>query len=117
MKMIPKTKALLLSNKAESMAEVVVAFLVLSIVMSLFAQGMKFSQTAERYAIDRSRFSDKAMKDMLDTAINGTGNAEPGPVSQEELNGSPLLKLRYYRVPGEGGGDYCVYYVYDANLS
>lgn len=118
MKMIPKTKALLLANKAESISEVTVAFMVLTIVMTLFAQGMKFAHTAENYAIERSRDSDNAMKDMLDTAINGTGKATPGPVSPEELDGIPnLLKLRIYTVPGEGGSDFCVYYVYDANLS
>ena len=51
MKIIAKTKEVLFANKAESMAEVVVAFMVLTIVMALFAQGMKFSNNAERYAI------------------------------------------------------------------
>ena len=38
MKIIAKTKAVLFSNKAETMVEVTVAFMVLSIIMALFAQ-------------------------------------------------------------------------------
>ena len=118
MKMIPKTKALLLANKAESMSEVTVAFLVLTIVMSLFAQGMKFAQTAENYAIDRSRDSDNAMKKMLDAAILDSGNAGNGSTEILDFDGhSGVLKLTIYIVPPDGGGDNCIYYVYDAKLS
>ena len=116
MKMIPKTNALLLANKAESMAEVTVAFMVLTIVMSLFAQGMKFALTAENYAIDRTRDSDLAMKKMLDTAISNADVAGSGGLPNESLGGQDLLKLKMYYVTPDGGGDRCVYYVYDANL-
>lgn len=118
MKMIPKTKALLLANKAESMAEVTVAFMVLTIVLALFAQGMRFAQTAENYAIDRSRDSDKAMKEMLDAAILDSGNANDDPLGNLEFDGHPrMLKLTRYKVKPDSGGDICIYYVYDANLS
>lgn len=118
MKMIPKTKALLLVNKAESMAEVTVAFMVLTIVLTLFAQGMRFAQTAENYAIDRSRDSDKAMKEMLDRAILDSGNADSGYTELVKFDGHDnLLKLTIYSVTPDGGGDNCIYFVYDANLS
>ena len=120
MKMIPKTKALLLANKAESMAEVTVAFMVLTIVLTLFAQGMRFAQTAENYAIDRSRDADSAMKEMLDAAILDSGNAydDPEKTKDVDFNGhEKLLKLTKYEVLPDGGGDICIYYVYDANLS
>ena len=117
MKMIPKTKEALLTNKAESMAEVVVAFMVLTIVMSLFAQGMKFAQRAENFAIERARDSDKAMRTMLDAAINSAGAADSSVVEDVTLDGQDdMLRLRFYSVTTEGGGDHCIYFVYDANL-
>ena len=118
MKMIPKTKEALLTNKAESMAEVVVAFMVLTIVMSLFAQGMKFAQRAENFAIERARDSDKAMRTMLDAAINSAGAADDSVVEDVTLIGETelLLRLKFYSVTTEGGGDHCIYFVYDANL-
>jgi hypothetical protein len=116
MKIIAKTKRELLANKAESMAEVVVAFLVLTIVMTLFAQGISFSNRAEKYAVDRTRDSDKAMKDLLDTVIANHGDADDGSTIKESLNGQPnMLKLKLYIV--STGGDNCIYYVYDADLS
>ena len=45
------------------------AFMVLTIVLALFAQGMRFAQTAENYAVERSRDSDSAMKEMLKAMI------------------------------------------------
>lgn len=117
MKIIPKTRQALLANKAESMAEVIVAFMVLTIVMSLFAQGMKFAHTAENYAIDRTRDSDQAMRDMLDTVISSSGGAGSGGTSNEALDGqADMLKLKIYYVTPSGGGDNCVYFVFDANL-
>lgn len=116
MKIIAKTKAVLFTNKAETMVEVTVAFLVLSIVMALFAQGMRFANKAETFALDRSRNSDSALKDLLDTAINGSGPAVGGNVSYEKLDhNDDMLKLRIYTVPAADGGDNFVYYVFDAN--
>ena len=53
MKIIAKTKAILLANKAETMAEVIIAFVVLSLVMALFAQGLRYATSAEKYAKDK----------------------------------------------------------------
>ena len=118
MKIIAKTKRELLTNKAESMAEVVVAFLVLTIVLTLFAQGISFSNRAEKYALDRTRDSDSAMRELLDTVISNGGDADDEGTSKEALNGQAnMLKLKMYIVTPEGGGDNCVYYVYDADLS
>ena len=118
MKLIPKTRQALLANKAESMAEVVVAFMVLTIVMSLFAQGMKFALTAENYAIGRTRDSDKAMREMLDAALLNAGSATSVGTDEEHRldDHDDLLRLRIYTVSTEGGGDNCIYFVYDANL-
>ena len=118
MKIIAKTKEALFANKAESMAEVVVAFMVLTIVMSLFAQGMKFSNAAERYAVDRTRDCDSAMKDLMDTVTSNGGSAQAGSPHNEELDGQPdLLKYKIYTASPKGGGDNCIYCVYDADLS
>jgi hypothetical protein len=100
------------------MAEVVVAFMVLTIVMSLFAQGMKFSNNAERYAVDRTKDCDSAMKDLLDTVTSNGGGAHAGSPQNDELDGQPdLLKYRIYSAQTNGGGDNCIYCVYDADLS
>jgi len=118
MKIIAKTKEALFTNKAESMAEVVVAFMVLTIVMALFAQGMKFSNNAERYAVDRTRDSDSAMKTLMNAVISGGGTVENGNTVIDTLDGQPdMLKCKMYIVQPEGGGDNCIYYVYDADLS
>lgn len=116
MKILAKTRAALFCNKAETMVEVTVAFLVLTIVMALFAEGMRFSNRAEKFAIDRSRDSDSALKGLLDTAVNGSGPATGGNTSIEKLDGKDdMLKLRIYTVPSADGGDNFVYYVFDAN--
>ena len=116
MKMIPKTKALLLANKAESMAEVLVAFMVLTIILELFAQGMKFALTAENYAIDRTRDSDNAMKTMLDTVSSNGNGAEIVASYDPKLDDdrTDLLKLTIYSVRPDGGGDNCLYAVFDS---
>ena len=118
MKIIAKTKEALFTNKAESMAEVVVAFMVLTIVMALFAQGMKYSNNAERYAIDRTRDSDSAMQKLLDTVIAGGSGGTSGNTVPQKLDGQDnMLKLTMYVITPDGGGDNCVYYVFDADLS
>lgn len=118
MKILAKTRAALFCNKAETMVEVTVAFLVLSIVMVLFSQGMRFANRAENYAIDRSRDSDSALKELLDTAINSDGGASGGSSTDEDLDGkSGMLKLKVYTVHSADGGDNFVYYVFDADLS
>ncbi len=114
MKIIAKTKAVLFSNKAETMVEVTVAFMVLSIIMALFAQGMSFAHKAENYAIDRSRDTDKAFKDLLDTAINSAGSFEVDSTTNVSLYGKDdCLKLKRYRKPD--GSEIIVFYVFDAN--
>ena len=114
MKIIVKTKEALSSNKAETMVEVTVAFLVLSIIMALFAQGMNFANKAENYAIDRSRDGDKAFKELLDTAINSTGSFEVNSSTTVSLSGKDdCLKLKKY-CKAEGS-DIIVFYVFDAN--
>ena len=116
MKIIAKTTAVLFTNKAESMVEVTVAFLVLTIVLTLFAQGMRFANKAETFAVDRSRDSDYALKDLLDSAINSDGGASGGSVYYDNLDGNPdMLKFKIYTVSSPDGGDNFVYYVFDAN--
>lgn len=117
MKMIAKTKEILFEQKAESIIEVTVAFMVLSIVMVLFAQGISFSNRAESYAIGRSRDSDSAMKELMDSIVTGSGSATAGTPHNESLDGQAnMLKLRMYTVSPATGGDNCIYYVFDADL-
>ncbi len=117
MKIIAKTRSILFDTKAESMVEVVIAFLVLSIVMVLFAHGVSFSNRAERYAIGRSRDSDSAMRELMEAVISDGGAATGVSIKHEKLDGvDNMLKLRSYTVSPESGGDNCVYYVFDADL-
>ena len=114
MKIIAKTKAVLFSNKAETMVEVTVAFLVLSIVMALFVQGMSFAHKAENYAIDKSRVTDKAFKDLLDTAINSSGSFVVDTDEKVSIyQKSDCLRLKRYTKPD--GADVIVFYVFDVN--
>ena len=115
MKIVPKTKLALLTNKAESMAEVTVAFMVLSIVITLFAQGLNYANRAENYAIDRSQDSDKAFRELLDTAINSSGSFSVVSDTTEKIDGQNLLKLKGYKKPY--GSDYIFFYVFDAKLN
>lgn len=115
MKIIAKTKEVLFTNKAETMVEVTVAFLVLTIVLMLFSQGMAFSNRAEKFAMDRSKDSDSAFHNLLDAAINSEGTAYGGTVKIDKLDGKDILKYRLYTVPSADGGDNFVYYVFNAN--
>ena len=113
MRIIAKTKEALISNKAETMVEVTVAFLVLSIIMALFAQGMNFANRAETFAIDKSRDSDKAFRELLDTAINSSGSFEVNSSTTVSLTGKDdCLKLKRYSKAE--GSEIIVFYVFDA---
>ena len=122
MKIIAKTKAILISNIAETMIEVVVAFVVLSIVMVLFAQGIRFANAAEYYAIENGKACDQAMIDLQKT-VTGHGSPELYVAStaseNQTLDGkSNMLKLTKYTKTNTAGGDVNIYtyWVFDANL-
>lgn len=123
MKLIAKTRAVLISTKAETVVEVTVAFLVMSLVMVLFAQGMRYAQTAENYAIGMTNDCDKAMRKLQDVVSgkDGTGVTDKDVTDAEtlKLDGiDDLLKLKRYAVTLPSGGDSNTfyYYVFDANL-
>ncbi len=119
MKILSETKEILESNKAETMVEVIVAFLVLSIVMVLFAQGMRYATSAETFAVDNARACDEAMLRLQKTV---TGNEDAAVrMSTENValgNQSDMLKLSNYSVVLTDGGDTNVFYywVFDANV-
>ena len=115
MKIIAKTKAILICNKAETIAEVLVAFLVLSIVMVLFAQGLRFATAAEKYAIDNTRTYDNAFLELQKTLAGEPGQASQLRHDKKALTGPGTeLYLRWYSVEiGEGDTDTYYYYVFD----
>ena len=134
MKIIAKTKAVLREQKAETMVEVVVAFVVLSIVMVMFSQGLKYATTAEVYAVENGKACDKALIN-LQRFITGTpddtGNNVPSSPLDEGVrvtssdtenktlnNQSDMVKLTKYAVVYPEGGDTNVYtyWVFDANV-
>ena len=134
MKIIAKTKAVLREQKAETMVEVVVAFVVLSIVMVMFSQGLKYATTAEVYAVENGKACDKAMIN-LQRFITGhpdeQGNNIPSsPLDDGVLisgdnsenmalnNQSDMLKITKYSVAYSEGGDsnVYIYWVFDANV-
>ena len=132
MKLIAKTKAVLMQNKAETMVEVIVAFAVLSIIMVLFAQGMRYAATAENHAVENTKNSDRAMlrlqqvisknydvtnepEDQKDTIEDNPINADPDKIALDGKEG--VLKLTKYEVELKNAGDSnkYLYYVFDAN--
>ena len=123
MRIISKTKAILLDNSAESIAEVLVAFLVLSIVMVLFAQGLRYATSAETNAIDNTKACDDSLIRLQKAVIglNPEGVGSEG-VTPENLDGgikSPgeLVLTKYYVTSSEGGDtNTFIYYVFDAKV-
>ena len=121
MKIIAKTKAVLFTNKAESIVEVIIAFVVLTIVMVMFADGMNFVTSAEKYAIENTKDNDAAML-RLQRTVNGIANeadsTEVTTASKLQLQDKPnMLKLTEYTIQcGSGPSNVYHYYVFDANL-
>ena len=76
MKIIAKTKAVLISNKAETLVEVIVAFAVLTIVCVLLGQGMSYAQSIEGFAIEKTKACDEAMRMLQHTVTKGGSQAE-----------------------------------------
>lgn len=123
MKIIGKTKAILLANKAESIVEVVIAFVVMTMVMALFAQGIRYSAVAENHAIERSKDSDAALRRLQNTVTGKANQATSSNISDKELtlkiSDKKMLKLTMYTVTLPNGGDSNTfyYYVFDADPS
>ena len=134
MKIIAKTKAVLKEQKAETMVEVIVAFVVLSIVLVMFSQGLNYATTAEVYAIENGRACDKAVINLqrfltghpdengnnipsspLDDGVMVTSNT---PENTTLNNQSDMLKITKYSVVYSEGGDsnVYIYWVFDANV-
>ena len=61
MKLICKTKRLLMDNSGETMVEVLVAFTLLSIMLIVFAQGLSWATISESKASQSRREADEAM--------------------------------------------------------
>lgn len=121
MKIIAKTKAVLYENKAESIVEVIVAFVVITIVMVMFAQGMNYVTSAEKYAIENTKNNDTAMLRLQRTVTGVANEAESEDITtsaklklQDQEN---MLKLTKYKIScGSGPSNVFNYYVFDANL-
>ena len=114
MKILAKTKVKLLETKAESMAEVIVAFLVLSLVMALFAQGLRYATSVEVYSKTNTENNDNSMIELQKTLAGKSGNASrPDVPKNVALSGKEnALKLSCYYV--FTGHDANVYWVFDA---
>ena len=125
MKIIAKTRTVLISNKAETLVEVIVAFAVLTIVCVLLGQGTSYAQAIEGFAIEKTKACDEAMQMLQHTVTKGGNQAESkDPIIDDhedislEIDGKKLLKIKKYIArPTERGKevDY-YYYVFDAKL-
>ena len=119
MKILAKTKAKLLETKAESMAEVIVAFLVLSLVMALFAQGLRYATSVESYSKDNTVNNDNSMiklQEVLAGIPDVEGVSRPEEPQNISLPGqADALKLSQYFV--FTGHDTNVYWVFDVGNS
>ncbi len=119
MKIIAKTKAVLISNKAETLVEVIVAFAVLTIVCVLLGQGMSYAQRIEGFAIEKTNACDSAMKLLQKTVTKGGNGAETLSTEVKDLdNKEKVLKLTKYEVEVVERGSVVkyYYYVFDAKL-
>ena len=115
MKILAKTKAKLLETKAESMAEVIIAFLVLSLVMALFAQGLRYATSVETYSKDNTENNDNSMIELQKTLAgkeDGKASILEGPLNRPLADQGDALKLSQYFV--NTGHDTNVYWVFDA---
>ena len=120
MKIIAKTKNSFFDNKAESMAEVTVAFMVLVIIVTLYATCMQSANRVQSYAVGRTRDTDKAMEELIKTAVLGIDEdvVQAGSTTYESLDNIPdLIIRRDYTVYSKDGGDHIVYVVFDANIN
>jgi hypothetical protein len=124
MKTIAKTKAILIANTAETMAEVMVAFIVLMLVMALFAQGLRYAASAETYAKDNTVRYDESLLDLQRTlALGGEGAQSMGEPESRTLDADTnafedsdknSLKLSQYGVRQTGDTAWNFYWVFDA---
>ena len=123
MKIVAKTKAVLLANTAETMAEVIIAFVVLSLVMALFAQGLRYATSAEVYAKNKTVTTDDSLLKLQKTlAVGGEGaknfdTANKTLITDDSDFKDPsgdALKLTQYGVQNEGDSGWNYYWVFDA---
>lgn len=123
MKIVAKTKAVLLANTAETMAEVIIAFVVLSLVMALFAQGLRYATSAEVYAKNKTVTTDDSLLKLQKTlAVGGEGaknfdTANRTLITDDSDFKDPsgnALKLTQYGVQNEGDSGWNYYWVFDA---
>ena len=123
MKIVAKTKAVLLANTAETMAEVIIAFVVLSLVMALFAQGLRYATSAEVYAKNKTVTTDDSLLKLQKTlAVGGEGAKNSDPTNRTLITddsdfkdpSGDALKLTQYGVQNEGDSGWTYYWVFDA---
>lgn len=124
MKIVAKTKAILIANTAETMAEVMVAFIVLMLVMALFAQGLRYAASAETYAKDNTVRYDESLLNLQRTlALGGEGAQSMGEPESRTLDADTnafedseknSLKLSQYGVRQTGDTAWNFYWVFDA---
>lgn len=124
MKIVAKTKAILIANTAETMAEVLVAFIVLTLVMALFAQGLRYAASAETYAKDNTvKYDESLLKLQKTLAVGGEGAENIGEAQSRTLDADTdtfedsdknSLKLTQYGVKQNGDTAWNFYWVFDA---
>ena len=124
MKIVAKTKAILIANTAETMAEVLVAFIVLTLVMALFAQGLRYAASAETYAKDNTvKYDESLLKLQKTLAVGGVGAENMGEAQSRTLDADTdtfedsdknSLKLTQYGVKQNGDTAWNFYWVFDA---
>ena len=124
MKIVAKTKAILIANTAETMAEVMIAFIVLMLVMALFAQGVRYATSAEKYAMDNTvKYDESLLKLQKTLALGGEGAENMGEPKSRTLDADTnaledsdtnSLKLTQYGVKQTGDTAWNFYWVFDA---
>jgi len=113
MKILKKTNSLLGNNSGESIAEVLIAFILLTIVMVMFAQGLAAATNSQANARASRESADKSMK-ALQTKLVSTKPTDPGDgfgVSDgvELSNGTYSYSVKSYKYVDSNGNTYVVF--------
>ena len=103
-----KSINLLKDNKGETILEVVVAFTLLTIMMVLFAQGIKNATMTNMRADETRNNADRAMESLQEQIASDSSSALP----IKDIDGNNVYRKRY--VITEGGKTY-TYIVYSVD--
>ncbi len=109
MKILKNSKSILINNSGESIAEVLVAFVLLTIIMVIFAQGLAFATNSQANAKESRDAADASMKALQsklilsDATVSGDGfvvNKNPDISNTSGINTYSVTPYTYTYTDG-----------------